>query len=182
MTVSSNCRCNICCITFRTHRGLLRHNAVIHKQLPTDPSGRPFIQNNPSIPLGFGDLAFIDFSCQKFPQIAQVKTCKIQQMRKNYFIYLFYFFWKTTDHHFDLFYLFRSGVRAICADALASSINLFVRSATRPSLFSSLWISTNSHINVAQTPALNLRNKTIMLLRMHPKSAPIPWIPRRSMN
>ncbi|KAG1969501.1 ras-responsive element-binding protein 1 isoform X2 [Pimephales promelas] len=65
-------RCNICCITFRTHRGLLRHNAVIHKQLPTDPSGRPFIQNNPSIPLGFGDLAFIDFSCQKFPQIAQV--------------------------------------------------------------------------------------------------------------
>lgn len=65
-------RCNICCITFRKHRGLLRHNAAIHKQLPTDPSGRPFIQNNPSIPLGFGDLAFIDFSCQKFPQIAQV--------------------------------------------------------------------------------------------------------------
>ncbi|KTF85195.1 hypothetical protein cypCar_00020612 [Cyprinus carpio] len=65
-------RCSICCITFRTHRGLLRHNTVIHKQLPTDPSGRPFIQNNPSIPLGFGDLAFIDFSCQKFPQIAQV--------------------------------------------------------------------------------------------------------------
>ncbi|KAK2901043.1 hypothetical protein Q8A67_009158 [Cirrhinus molitorella] len=65
-------RCNICCITFRTHRGFLRHNAAIHKQLPTDPSGRPFIQNNPSIPLGFGDLAFIDFSCQKFPQIAQV--------------------------------------------------------------------------------------------------------------
>ncbi|XP_073682265.1 ras-responsive element-binding protein 1-like [Garra rufa] len=65
-------RCNICCITFRTHRGLLRHNAAIHKQLPTDPSGQPFIQNNPSIPLGFGDLAFIDFSCQKFPQIAQV--------------------------------------------------------------------------------------------------------------
>lgn len=92
LTVSSNPRCNICCITFRTHRGLLRHNAVIHKQLPTDPSGRPFIQNNPSIPLGFGDLAFIDFSCQKFPQIAQVKTCKIHQMRNNYFIYLFYFF------------------------------------------------------------------------------------------
>uniref|UniRef100_A0A8C1V2V8 Ras-responsive element-binding protein 1 n=1 Tax=Cyprinus carpio TaxID=7962 RepID=A0A8C1V2V8_CYPCA len=65
-------RCNICCISFRTHRGLLRHNAAIHKQLPTDPSGQPFIQNNPSIPLGFGDLAFIDFSCQKFPQIAQV--------------------------------------------------------------------------------------------------------------
>ncbi|XP_067309934.1 ras-responsive element-binding protein 1 isoform X3 [Pseudorasbora parva] len=65
-------RCNICCITFRTHRGLLRHNAVIHNQLPTDPTGRPFIQNNPSIPLGFGDLAFIDFSCQKFPQIAQI--------------------------------------------------------------------------------------------------------------
>ncbi|XP_016127839.1 ras-responsive element-binding protein 1 isoform X1 [Sinocyclocheilus grahami] len=64
--------CNICCITFRTHRGLLRHNTAIHKQLPTDPSGQPFIQNNPSIPLGFGDLAFIDFSCQKFPQIAQV--------------------------------------------------------------------------------------------------------------
>ncbi|XP_026062358.1 ras-responsive element-binding protein 1-like isoform X1 [Carassius auratus] len=65
-------RCSICCISFRTHRGLLRHNAAIHKQLPTDPSGQPFIQNNPSIPLGFGDLAFIDFSCQKFPQIAQV--------------------------------------------------------------------------------------------------------------
>ncbi|KAJ8383288.1 hypothetical protein AAFF_G00222240 [Aldrovandia affinis] len=64
-------RCDLCCITFRTHRGLLRHNAVIHKQLPTDPAGHPFIQNNPSIPLGFNDLAFIDFSCHKFPQIAQ---------------------------------------------------------------------------------------------------------------
>ncbi|XP_061111642.1 ras-responsive element-binding protein 1-like isoform X2 [Conger conger] len=64
-------RCDQCCLTFRTHRGLLRHNAVIHKLLPTDPSGRPFIQNNPSIPLGFNDLAFIDFSCHKFPQIAQ---------------------------------------------------------------------------------------------------------------
>lgn len=68
-------RCDHCCISFRTHRGLLRHNAVIHKQLPTDPSGRPFIQNNPSIPLGFNDLAFIDFSCHKFPDIAQVITC-----------------------------------------------------------------------------------------------------------
>ncbi|KAJ8272869.1 hypothetical protein GJAV_G00094380 [Gymnothorax javanicus] len=67
----SSLRCDQCCLTFRTHRGLLRHNAVIHKLLPTDPSGRPFIQNNPSIPLGFNDLAFIDFSCQKFPQIAQ---------------------------------------------------------------------------------------------------------------
>ncbi|KAI4901158.1 hypothetical protein NFI96_022148 [Prochilodus magdalenae] len=65
-------RCNLCCITFRTHRGLLRHNSVIHKQLPTDPSGKPFIQSNPSIPLGFSDLSFIDFSCHKFPQIAQV--------------------------------------------------------------------------------------------------------------
>ncbi|XP_036412527.1 ras-responsive element-binding protein 1 [Colossoma macropomum] len=65
-------RCNLCCITFRTHRGLLRHNSVIHKQLPTDPTGKPFIQSNPSIPLGFSDLSFIDFSCHKFPQIAQV--------------------------------------------------------------------------------------------------------------
>ncbi|XP_072535454.1 ras-responsive element-binding protein 1 isoform X2 [Salminus brasiliensis] len=65
-------RCELCCISFRTHRGLLRHNAAIHKQLPTDPSGQPFIQNNPSIPLGFNDLAFIDFSCHKFPHIAQV--------------------------------------------------------------------------------------------------------------
>ncbi|TSO05377.1 Ras-responsive element-binding protein 1 [Bagarius yarrelli] len=65
-------RCNLCCITFRNHRGLLRHNSVIHKQLPTDPNGRPFIQSNPSIPLGFSDLSFIDFSCSKFPQIAQV--------------------------------------------------------------------------------------------------------------
>uniref|UniRef100_A0A8C4RK28 Ras-responsive element-binding protein 1 n=1 Tax=Erpetoichthys calabaricus TaxID=27687 RepID=A0A8C4RK28_ERPCA len=65
-------RCDLCCISFRTHRGLLRHNAVIHKQLPTDPSGKPFIQNNPSITVGFNDLAFIDFSCRKFPQIAQV--------------------------------------------------------------------------------------------------------------
>ncbi|XP_060778476.1 ras-responsive element-binding protein 1 isoform X3 [Neoarius graeffei] len=65
-------RCENCCISFRTHRGLLRHNAVIHKQLPTDPDGHPFIQNNPSIPLGFNDLAFIDFSCHKFPHIAQV--------------------------------------------------------------------------------------------------------------
>ncbi|XP_064202738.1 ras-responsive element-binding protein 1-like isoform X2 [Anguilla rostrata] len=64
-------RCDQCCLTFRTHRGLLRHNVVIHKLLPTDPSGRPFIQNNPSIPLGFNDLAFIDFSCLKFPHIAQ---------------------------------------------------------------------------------------------------------------
>ncbi|XP_026869070.2 ras-responsive element-binding protein 1 isoform X1 [Electrophorus electricus] len=65
-------RCELCCISFRTHRGLLRHNSVIHKQLPTDPNGHPFIQNNPSIPLGFNDLAFIDFSCRKFPHIAQV--------------------------------------------------------------------------------------------------------------
>ncbi|KAF7708934.1 ras-responsive element-binding protein 1 isoform X1 [Silurus meridionalis] len=65
-------RCEHCCISFRTHRGLLRHNAAIHKKLPTDPSGRPFIQNNPSIPQGFNDLVFIDFSCHKFPHIAQV--------------------------------------------------------------------------------------------------------------
>uniref|UniRef100_A0A8C1WQC6 Ras-responsive element-binding protein 1 n=2 Tax=Cyprinus carpio TaxID=7962 RepID=A0A8C1WQC6_CYPCA len=65
-------RCDLCCISFRTHRGLFRHNAATHKQLPTDPNGRPFIQNNPSIPLGFNDLAFIDFSCLKFPQIAQI--------------------------------------------------------------------------------------------------------------
>ncbi|XP_059380241.1 ras-responsive element-binding protein 1-like isoform X1 [Carassius carassius] len=65
-------RCDLCCISFRTHRSLLRHNAATHKQLPTDPNGRPFIQSNPSIPLGFNDLAFIDFSCQKFPQIAQI--------------------------------------------------------------------------------------------------------------
>ncbi|CAN8184373.1 unnamed protein product [Coccothraustes coccothraustes] len=65
-------RCDICCITFRTHRGLLRHNAVIHRQLPRDPMGKPFIQNNPSIPAGFHDLGFTDFSCRKFPHISQV--------------------------------------------------------------------------------------------------------------
>ncbi|NXI46779.1 RREB1 protein, partial [Galbula dea] len=65
-------RCDICCITFRTHRGVLRHNAVIHKQLPRDPLGKPFIQNNPSIPAGFHDLGFTDFSCRKFPRISQV--------------------------------------------------------------------------------------------------------------
>nr|XP_046228130.1 ras-responsive element-binding protein 1 isoform X2 [Scatophagus argus] len=65
-------RCDLCCLSFRTHRGLLRHNAGVHKLLPQDPSGRPFIQNNPSIPTGFNDLAFIDFSCKKFPHIAQV--------------------------------------------------------------------------------------------------------------
>ncbi|XP_068788010.1 ras-responsive element-binding protein 1 isoform X4 [Struthio camelus] len=64
--------CDICCITFRTHRGLLRHNAVIHKQLPRDPTGKPFIQSNPSIPAGFHDLGFTDFSCRKFPRISQV--------------------------------------------------------------------------------------------------------------
>ncbi|KAM3928660.1 ras-responsive element-binding protein 1 isoform 2-T3 [Leptodactylus fuscus] len=65
-------KCDICCISFRTHRGLLRHNAVIHKLLPRDPSGKPFIQNNPSIPAGFNDLGFTDFSCKKFPIISQV--------------------------------------------------------------------------------------------------------------
>ncbi|KAM9332182.1 ras-responsive element-binding protein 1 [Pholidichthys leucotaenia] len=65
-------RCDMCCLSFRTHRGLLRHNAGVHKLLPKDPSGRPFIQNNPSIPAGFNDLAFIDFSCKKFAHIAQV--------------------------------------------------------------------------------------------------------------
>ncbi|CDQ76367.1 unnamed protein product [Oncorhynchus mykiss] len=65
-------RCDLCCLSFRTHRGLLRHNAGIHKKMPTDPGGRPFIQNNPSIPSGFNDLAFIDFSCRKFSHIAQV--------------------------------------------------------------------------------------------------------------
>ncbi|XP_041824773.1 ras-responsive element-binding protein 1 isoform X2 [Melanotaenia boesemani] len=65
-------RCDFCCLSFRTHRGLLRHNAGVHKLLPQDPNGRPFIQNNPSIPTGFNDLAFIDFSCKKFAHIAQV--------------------------------------------------------------------------------------------------------------
>ncbi|KAM8822076.1 ras-responsive element-binding protein 1 isoform 3-T3 [Synchiropus picturatus] len=65
-------RCDLCCLSFRTHRGLLRHNAAVHKLLPQDPSGRPFIQSNPSIPTGFNDLAFIDFSCKKFAHIAQV--------------------------------------------------------------------------------------------------------------
>ncbi|KFO33766.1 Ras-responsive element-binding protein 1 [Fukomys damarensis] len=64
-------RCDICCVTFRTHRGLLRHNALVHKQLPRDAMGRPFIQNNPSIPAGFHDLGFMDFSCRKFPRISQ---------------------------------------------------------------------------------------------------------------
>ncbi|KAJ1200637.1 hypothetical protein NDU88_004458 [Pleurodeles waltl] len=65
-------RCETCCITFRTHRGLIRHNAVIHKQIPRDSSGKPYIQNNPAIPAGFNDLAFMDFSCRKFPIISQV--------------------------------------------------------------------------------------------------------------
>ncbi|XP_066124534.1 ras-responsive element-binding protein 1 isoform X3 [Saccopteryx bilineata] len=64
-------RCDICCVTFRTHRGLLRHNALVHKQLPRDTMGRPFIQNNPSIPAGFHDLGFTDFSCRKFARISQ---------------------------------------------------------------------------------------------------------------
>ncbi|XP_066233079.1 ras-responsive element-binding protein 1 isoform X4 [Saccopteryx leptura] len=64
-------RCDICCVTFRTHRGLLRHNALVHKQLPRDAMGRPFIQNNPSIPAGFHDLGFTDFSCRKFARISQ---------------------------------------------------------------------------------------------------------------
>ncbi|XP_062376957.1 ras-responsive element-binding protein 1 isoform X2 [Sardina pilchardus] len=68
----SSLRCDLCCLSFRTHRSLLRHNATTHHQLPTDSSGQPFIQSNPSISLGFNDLAFIDFSCLKFPQIAQV--------------------------------------------------------------------------------------------------------------
>ncbi|XP_038652552.1 ras-responsive element-binding protein 1 isoform X3 [Scyliorhinus canicula] len=68
----SSLRCNLCCICFKTHRGLLRHNTIIHKQLPTDVSGKPFIQNNPTIPVGFHDLGFIDFSCRKFPLISQV--------------------------------------------------------------------------------------------------------------
>ncbi|XP_049739012.1 ras-responsive element-binding protein 1 isoform X2 [Elephas maximus indicus] len=64
-------RCDICCVTFRTHRGLLRHNAFVHKQLPRDAMGRPFIQNNPLISAGFHDLGFTDFSCRKFPRISQ---------------------------------------------------------------------------------------------------------------
>ncbi|XP_018123260.1 ras-responsive element-binding protein 1 isoform X3 [Xenopus laevis] len=65
-------KCDICCISFRTHRGMLRHNAVIHKMLPKDASGKPFIQNNPNIPAGFNDLSFTDFSGRKFPIISQV--------------------------------------------------------------------------------------------------------------
>ncbi|XP_053570681.1 ras-responsive element-binding protein 1 isoform X2 [Bombina bombina] len=65
-------KCDTCCISFRTHRGMVRHNAVIHKLLPTDSSGKPFIQNNQSIPAGFNDLGFMDFSCRKFPIISQV--------------------------------------------------------------------------------------------------------------
>ncbi|CAH2284258.1 ras-responsive element-binding 1-like isoform X4 [Pelobates cultripes] len=65
-------KCDICCISFRTHRGMLRHNAAVHKLLPRDPSGKPFIQNNPSIPAGFNDLGFTDFSAKKFPLISQI--------------------------------------------------------------------------------------------------------------
>ncbi|XP_069769621.1 ras-responsive element-binding protein 1 isoform X2 [Narcine bancroftii] len=68
----SSLRCSLCCISFKTHRGLLRHNTMIHKQLPTDVSGKPYIQNNPTIPVGFHDLGFIDFSCRKFPLISQM--------------------------------------------------------------------------------------------------------------
>ncbi|XP_061003660.1 ras-responsive element-binding protein 1 isoform X1 [Dama dama] len=64
-------RCDVCCVTFRTHRGLLRHNALVHRQLPRDAAGRPFIQSNPAIPAGFHDLGFTDFSCRKFPRISQ---------------------------------------------------------------------------------------------------------------
>ena len=71
--VPSPGRCDVCCVTFRTHRGLLRHNALVHKQLPRDAVGRPFIQNNPAIPAGFHDLGFTDFSCRKFPRISQVR-------------------------------------------------------------------------------------------------------------
>lgn len=67
-------RCDVCCVTFRTHRGLLRHNALVHKQLPRDAMGRPFIQNNSSIPAGFHDLGFTDFSCRKFPRISQTAS------------------------------------------------------------------------------------------------------------
>ncbi|XP_036854225.2 ras-responsive element-binding protein 1 isoform X4 [Manis javanica] len=80
-------RCDICCVTFRTHRGLLRHNALVHKQLPRDAMGRPFIQNNPSIPAGFHDLGFTDFSCRKFPRISQawcetnLRRCTSEQQR-----------------------------------------------------------------------------------------------------
>ncbi|XP_061661330.1 ras-responsive element-binding protein 1 isoform X2 [Syngnathoides biaculeatus] len=65
-------KCDLCCLSFRTHRGLLRHNAAVHKLLPRDPSGQPFIQTNPSIPAGFNDLSFVDFSCKKFARVAQV--------------------------------------------------------------------------------------------------------------
>ncbi|XP_073487108.1 ras-responsive element-binding protein 1 isoform X2 [Aquarana catesbeiana] len=72
MHPEASLKCDICCVSFRTHRGLLRHNAAIHKLLPRDPTGKPFIQNNPSIPAGFNDLGFTDFSCNKFPIISQV--------------------------------------------------------------------------------------------------------------
>uniref|UniRef100_A0A8C2RIC1 Ras-responsive element-binding protein 1 n=1 Tax=Capra hircus TaxID=9925 RepID=A0A8C2RIC1_CAPHI len=80
-------RCDVCCVTFRTHRGLLRHNALVHKQLPRDAVGRPFIQNNPAIPAGFHDLGFTDFSCRKFPRISQawcetnLRRCASEQHR-----------------------------------------------------------------------------------------------------
>ncbi|KAK7881131.1 hypothetical protein WMY93_029540 [Mugilogobius chulae] len=80
----SSFRCDTCCLTFRTH--LMRHvlpdipdspgppqaQRGGAQAPPLDPSGRPFIQNNPSIPAGFNELAFIDFSCGKFSLIAQV--------------------------------------------------------------------------------------------------------------
>ncbi|XP_061522939.1 ras-responsive element-binding protein 1 isoform X1 [Phycodurus eques] len=65
-------KCDLCRLSFRTHRGLLRHNAAVHKLLPRDPNGQPFIQTNPSIPAGFNDLSFVDFSCKKFARVAQV--------------------------------------------------------------------------------------------------------------
>ncbi|XP_073423410.1 ras-responsive element-binding protein 1 isoform X4 [Dendrobates tinctorius] len=73
-------KCDTCCISFRTLRGLLRHNSVIHKLIPLDQSGKPFIQNNPAIPAGFNDLGFTDFSCKNFPIISQA-WCEINLRR-----------------------------------------------------------------------------------------------------
>ncbi|XP_043920794.1 ras-responsive element-binding protein 1 [Protopterus annectens] len=81
-------RCDVCSITFRTHRGLLCHNSKVHRLIPVDPLGRPFIQNNPSVPAGFQDLAFADFSSTKFSLTCQV-WCEVNLRRCTSEVYRF---------------------------------------------------------------------------------------------
>ncbi|XP_064640018.1 ras-responsive element-binding protein 1-like isoform X2 [Lineus longissimus] len=71
-------RCQICNLSFRNLRGLNMHNHMVHIRKPEEKKNGVKM----SIPVGFQDLGFVDFSIDKFPLIAK-SWCEHNQRRSS---------------------------------------------------------------------------------------------------